>query len=66
MKSDNAVLGWLSVNGILQAIKTILGWVEPHLNSVLTISQIAVAIATVVLLFYKVRAARKASKPDDE
>ena len=66
MKSDNAVLGWLSLNGILQAVKTVFGWVEPHLNSILTISQIAVAIATVVLLFYKVRAARRGAKSEDE
>jgi len=67
MKSDNAVLGWLSFNGVLQAIKTLWGSVEPLLNSVLTASQIAVALATLVLIIYKILAARKASKiPNDD
>jgi hypothetical protein len=64
MKSDNAVLGWLSLNGVLQAIKSMFGVIEPYLNSILTASQILVALATFVLVIYKVLAARKAAKSE--
>jgi len=65
MKSDNAVLGWLSVNTLLQAAKSWFNVVEPYLNSALTVSQILVALATFVLIVYKVRAARKSAKYDE-
>lgn len=62
MKSDNAVLGWLSLNGILQVLKSSVTAIEPYLSPILTISQIAVAVATVVLIVYKIRAAKHAEK----
>jgi hypothetical protein len=66
MKSDNAILGWVSLNVLLQGIKSAVIAVEPYLASVLTLSQIAVAVATVILIVYKIRAARKAAKVSDD
>lgn len=66
MKSDNAVLGWLSLNGILQVIKSAVDAVEPYLNPILTVSQIAVAVATVVLIIYKIRAAKRADAESED
>lgn len=60
--SETAVLGWLSVNGLLQLIANFVEAVKPILTPLLTMSQIAVAIATVVLLYWKIRSARRAAK----
>lgn len=65
MKSDNAVLGWLSLNGILQVLKSAVAAVEPYLSPILTVSQIGVAVATVVLIIYKIRAAKRAERSDE-
>lgn len=66
MKSDNVVLGWVSLNYFLQVIKGWFSAAEPYFAPVLTLCQIAVAIATVVWIVYKIRAARKLEKLDDE
>lgn len=66
MKSDNAILGWLSFNGVLQATKSVTSAVEPYLASALTISQIAVAVASVVLIIWKIRTERKKGNDDNE
>lgn len=66
MKSDNAILGWVSLNVLLQGVKSAVSAVEPYLASALTLSQIAVAVATVILIIYKIRAARKSAKASDD
>jgi hypothetical protein len=63
--TDTAVLGWLSVNGILQVITKLFHGALSHLSEILVVSQIAVAVATVILLFWKIRAARRSAKDKD-
>lgn len=63
--SDTAVLGWLSVNGVLQVVVSFVEAVKPVLSPLLTLSQIAVAVATVVLIYWKIRSARRAAKKDE-
>lgn len=64
--SDTAVLGWLSVNGVLQLVVNFVEAVKPVLSPLLTMSQIAVAIATVILIYWKIRSAKRAAKSKDE
>lgn len=59
------MLGWLSVNGVLQVVVSFVEAVKPVLSPLLTLSQISVAVATVVLIYWKIRAARRAAKKDE-
>jgi hypothetical protein len=66
MKSDGPVVaGWLSLNGVLEVINWFVSNAGPYLGVLLTLCQIAVAVATVFWLFWKIKAAKRKIDTDE-